>query len=110
MEFRLQLPQNEIELFAESRFSEGVDTIFVGHFHQEFLYRNPESKALFVVPDWFSTQKVTVYHSDSKEITLIHWKELKSAGVELRCAVRSKSSKNKKKLPGDDGTEGKNYT
>jgi UDP-2,3-diacylglucosamine pyrophosphatase LpxH len=77
-EFRMYLPRKEIEYFAESRFSEGVDTIFAGHFHQEYLYRNRESKELYVLPDWFSTQKITFYRRSQKSITFIHWKELGS--------------------------------
>jgi UDP-2,3-diacylglucosamine pyrophosphatase LpxH len=77
--FRLHLPQKEIEVFAESRFAEGFDTIFVGHFHQEYLYSNPDSKKLYVLPDWFSTQKVTVFDRESKKVTSIHWKEIDKA-------------------------------
>jgi UDP-2,3-diacylglucosamine pyrophosphatase LpxH len=75
----LHLPQKEIEVFAESRFAEGFDTIFVGHFHQEYLYSNPDSKKLYVLPDWFSTQKVTVFDRESKKVTSIHWKEIDKA-------------------------------
>ena len=74
--FRLQLPETEIEDFAQARFAEGAKIIFVGHFHRQYLYRNRDLKELHVLPDWFSTQKVTVYHRDLKEIRFIHWKEL----------------------------------
>jgi UDP-2,3-diacylglucosamine pyrophosphatase LpxH len=77
--FRLQLPQQEVEIFAESRFAEGFDTIFVGHFHQEYHYSNPESKKLHVLPDWFSTQKVTVFDRGSKKVNCIHWNEIDKA-------------------------------
>ncbi len=76
LEFRMHLPKEEIEFFAESRFSEGVDTIFAGHFHQEYLYHNRKSKKMYVLPDWFSTQKVTYYGRNQKRITIIHWEEM----------------------------------
>ncbi len=74
--FRLQLPKAEVEDFAQARFAEGVNVIFMGHFHQQYLYRNRDAKELHVLPDWFSTQKVTIYHRNSKEIKSIHWEEV----------------------------------
>ena len=76
LEFRLGLPKEEIEFFAEARFAEGADTIFVGHFHQEYTYRNRESRELHILPDWHRTQKVTVYRRNPKKITFLHWREL----------------------------------
>ena len=78
------IPEEEIECFAESRFSEGVDTIFVGHFHREYRFSNYQSKELFVLPDWLSTQKITLYQQRPKKITTIHWKELNTAAVRVR--------------------------
>ena len=76
VEFRIDLPRGEIELFAKRRFAEGIDTIFVGHFHQEYLFRDRESKELHILPDWFSTQKVTLYHRKFREVASVHWKNL----------------------------------
>ena len=76
--FRMHLPREEVKLFAETRFAEGIDTIFVGHFHQEYLYCNADSKKLYVLPDWFDTQKVTVFNRDTKKIAFIDWKEINS--------------------------------
>ena len=76
LEFRLGLPKEEIEFFAEARFAEGADTIFVGHFHQEYTYRNRESRELHILLDWHRTQKVTVYRRNPKKITFLHWREL----------------------------------
>ncbi len=72
----MHLPREEVKLFAESRFAEGIDTILVGHFHQEYLYCNADSKKLYVLPDWFSTQKVTVFDQKSKKATYLHWKQI----------------------------------
>ena len=74
--FRMHLPEAEIEDFAQARFAEGVNVIFMGHFHQPYFYRNHDAKELHVLPDWLSTQKVTIYHRNSKEIKTIHWKEV----------------------------------
>jgi UDP-2,3-diacylglucosamine hydrolase len=75
-EFKINFPQQEIEDFAESRFAEGADPIFMGHFHREFIYRNPDSKSLYILPDWFSTQKVTVFDQISKKATFLHWNQI----------------------------------
>ena len=77
MDFRLQLPRKEINLFADARFAEGIDTIFVGHFHQEYTYRNPDSKSLYVLPDWFSTEKVTVFDRKLQRADGVHWKQIR---------------------------------
>jgi UDP-2,3-diacylglucosamine pyrophosphatase LpxH len=74
--FRLHLPRDEIKTFADSRFAEGVESIFVGHFHREYAYRNPDSKALYIMPDWFSTQKVTLFDQESQKATYLHWEQI----------------------------------
>ena len=74
--FRLELPKSEIEDFAQARFAEGVNTIFMGHFHVQYHYRNRNAKELHVLPDWFSTQKVTIYDQNSREIKCVHWEEV----------------------------------
>ena len=76
-EFKINFPREEIEVFAESRFAEGADPIFMGHFHREYIYRNPDSKSLYLLPDWFSTQKVTVFDKKSKKATYLHWREIR---------------------------------
>jgi UDP-2,3-diacylglucosamine pyrophosphatase LpxH len=55
--FQLKLPLGEIEVFADAKFAEGVETIFMGHFHQEQIYSNRDSKKLYILPDWFTSQK-----------------------------------------------------
>jgi UDP-2,3-diacylglucosamine pyrophosphatase LpxH len=76
IDFRLSLPHTEIETFAQSRFLQGADIIFVGHFHQEYTYRHHESKELYVLPDWYSTQKVSLFQHDPRVVTTVHWEEL----------------------------------
>ena len=70
------LVKAEIEDFARARFAEGVNVIFIGHFHMQYHYRNRDAKVLRLLPDWFSTQKVTIYDRDTKEIKSIHWEEV----------------------------------
>ena len=74
--FRKQIPRDEIKFFADRRFAEGINTIFVGHFHQEYCYQNPDSKKLYTLPDWLSTRKITLYHKNFRKISIQHWKEL----------------------------------
>ena len=76
MEFRKFLPREEIESYANARFAEGIDTIFVGHFHREYTYQNADSKSLYVLPDWFSTEKVTVYDQKLQTATSLHWRKI----------------------------------
>ena len=74
--FRFHLPEAQIKDFAQARFADGANIIFVGHFHRQYLYRNRDSRELHLLPDWFSTQKITVHRSDLNETRFIHWEEL----------------------------------
>ena len=74
--FQINVPWREIKIFAESIFANGVEIIFVGHFHQEHIYNNRDSKKLYILPDWFSSQKVTVFNQITKEAAFLHWKEI----------------------------------
>ena len=74
--FRTQLPEAEIKNFGKARFAEGVKTIFMGHFHRQYLYHNHDSKALYLLPDWFSTQKVTIYNRATGQVRFLRWEEL----------------------------------
>jgi len=73
---RLQIPWDEIKFFADNRFAEGVDTIFMGHFHQEYCYANHESKKLYLLPDWLGTQKVALVEKNPLKISTRPWREL----------------------------------
>jgi len=75
-QYRLQLPWDEIILFADNRFAEGVETIVMGHFHQEYCYRNQDSKKIYLLPDWLGTQKVALFQKDPADISIRHWQAL----------------------------------
>ena len=75
-EFRRRLPRKQIEQFAEARFAEGADTIFMGHFHRPHRYRRPDGKALYVLPAWFMAQNVTVYERQTRRVQFIDWRRL----------------------------------
>jgi UDP-2,3-diacylglucosamine pyrophosphatase LpxH len=76
LKFRTRLPKQEIEFFAESRFAENAEIIFVGHFHQEYIYHNHDGNKLYLLPDWLSTQKVALYRRSQKQVRFIHWREI----------------------------------
>ena len=75
-QLRLQLPWDDIKFFADNRFAEGIDTIFMGHFHQEYCYAKQESKKLYVLPDWLGTQKVALFQKNPITVSTRHWSEL----------------------------------
>ncbi len=75
--FRVHMPHAEIQSFAEARFAEGIEIIFMGHFHREQLYRNGDGKKLYLLPDWFSTQKITVYDRITKQVRHMQWEALR---------------------------------
>jgi len=75
-QYRLQIPWVEIKSFADNRFAEGVNTIFMGHFHQENCYSNQESKKIHLLPDWLGAQKVTLFQKNPLKISTGPWREL----------------------------------
>ena len=73
---RLQIPWDEIKSFADNRFAEGIDTIFMGHFHREYCYGNHESKKMYLLPDWLGKQKVALFQKNPQKISIRPWREL----------------------------------
>ena len=76
LEFRKRLPKEAIADFAEARFKDGIHTIFVGHFHQNYQYRESESNALYIVPGWLGAEQVMLYEKESGRVNSCHWREL----------------------------------
>ena len=74
--FDNQIPWKAIKCFADSKFAAGVTTIFMGHFHREYCYQNGAAQDLYILPDWLSTQKLTLYAKNSKKVFIQHWQEL----------------------------------
>ena len=75
-QYRLQIPWDEIKSFADIRFAEGIDTLFVGHFHREFCYGRHESKKMYLLPDWLDTQKIALFQNNPQKISIRPWREL----------------------------------
>lgn len=75
-QYRLQIPWDELKFFADNRFAEGVDTIFMGHFHQEYCYDNQGSKKMYLLPAWLGTQKVALFEKNPQRVATMPWKEL----------------------------------
>lgn len=76
MDFRIGLPKPELAEFAERMFSEGVNHILVGHFHQEYRYTGAGGRFLQVLPDWFGSRKVSLFDPASGALEFLHWQEL----------------------------------
>lgn len=75
-EARMQIPWDEINFFADNRFVEGVDTIFMGHFHREYCYSSRRSKKMYLLPDWLATQKLALFQKNPLDISIRPWREL----------------------------------
>ena len=76
LEFRKHLPEDMIAEYAEGEFKDGVNKIFVAHFHQDYIYRNPEAKALYVLPGWYQTKQITLYDMESEHVNSLHWRDM----------------------------------
>ena len=69
------LPETEIIDFGKSMFKKGIETVFTGHFHQEYIVCS-NSQKLYVLPDWFLTENIAVYDKISKKLHFCHWSEI----------------------------------
>jgi len=76
LQYRKYLPREAIAEFADAKFKEGIHTIFVGHFHQDYQYQNHESNTLYIVPAWLKAEQITLYEKESGRIRSYHWREL----------------------------------
>ena len=76
LDFRKSIPTKAIADFAETQFKAGFQTIFAGHFHRAYWYRNADSKALYIVPGWFKAEQITLYEKESGRISSCDWREL----------------------------------
>ena len=76
LEYRKRLPKEAIAEFADSKFKDGIHTIFVGHFHNPYQYQNQKSNTLYVVPAWLQAENITLYEYTSGRIYSCHWREL----------------------------------
>jgi UDP-2,3-diacylglucosamine hydrolase len=71
-----RIPYEEIRRFATENFLNGVSTIVAGHFHCDYRYRYSKSQTLYTVPDWHTSQKVTVLDPATGEVESIVWTDL----------------------------------
>lgn len=74
--FRNQLPHDEIHEFAAASFLNGISTIFVGHFHCDYRYDHSDSQTLYAVPDWHTSQTVTVFDPGMHRVESLLWTDL----------------------------------
>jgi UDP-2,3-diacylglucosamine pyrophosphatase LpxH len=74
--FRKTLPLDQLESFAEDRFTEGAARVFLGHFHRPFEYRGRQGGVLHTLPDWFSKGWVSVLKADRKTLQQGPWQDI----------------------------------
>jgi len=73
---QISLPRKAIDAYAEAMFSTGVRRIFVGHFHNEYRYRGRARQSLHVLPDWYATEKISLYRPGADWLDTFHWRAL----------------------------------
>ena len=76
LEFRHRLPVKELGRFARSRFESGDRIIFVGHFHQAYRIRGPDSGCLYTLPSWFGIGMITRFDVRTGQVTHDKWPKL----------------------------------
>jgi len=75
--FRLGLPRQALEQFAEQSFSQGHRTIVVGHFHEHFHFEQ-SGASLQVLPAWYSDGEIARLDRTSGQITTGPWETMLS--------------------------------
>lgn len=76
LQFRKFLPEADIKRFADEQYSEGVHTIFSGHFHKPFQYRGESGGTLYIVPAWGEKGDIAVYDPASRHVDIGPWQDL----------------------------------
>ncbi len=61
------LPDNDINEFAEKKFKDGNKIILMGHFHQSKTYKY-DDKRVFLLPDWYTTKKISYLDIENRSI------------------------------------------
>lgn len=74
--FRKTLPLDDLRAFGEARFAEGVDRVFMGHFHHRFHYQGTRGGELHALPDWFSQGWISVLKADRSGLRQGPWADI----------------------------------
>jgi len=74
--FRLGLPKKALAGYAEQRFSEGIETILVGHFHEHHTYYSGEGRQLAVLPAWHEGGQIGFFDRASQTLETGSWQAL----------------------------------
>jgi len=85
-EFRKTLPREEIALFGEKGFREGVRRIFAGHFHQQYRYCNDQGRCLYTLPGWCTEGQITRYEPATGSVRHLDWRLLPEAATSRETA------------------------
>jgi len=72
-------PTDAILAYAETRFREGIQRIFMGHFHTAMTLPVGAGRTLHVLPGWLGTEQITRYDPQSETVTPGHWRTLLGA-------------------------------
>jgi len=75
-DFRKALPLDDLRAFGEARFAEGVDRVFLGHFHHRFDYQGARGGELHTLPDWFSEGWISVLTADRNGLRQGPWRDI----------------------------------
>lgn len=75
LEHKLHFPQSHIQTYAQTRFAEGVQHIFVGHFHRFWEFHGSGRKALHVLPAWQMTGEVGLFDGQTQALTVLPWQQ-----------------------------------
>jgi UDP-2,3-diacylglucosamine pyrophosphatase LpxH len=76
--YRQGLPEARIRQYAEGEFGDGLQAIFVGHFHSARKFELNPSRVLFLVPAWLESGRVTRVDSGTGplKVDFPDWKTL----------------------------------
>lgn len=84
LQFRKHLPRTEIERFAERVFADGVQTVWVGHFHRHFQYKGKHGGSLRILPAWMDRGQIARIDPETGDIAIDTWNRLVPVRGEIR--------------------------
>jgi UDP-2,3-diacylglucosamine pyrophosphatase LpxH len=71
-----ELPAESIGRFAAARRAAGSHTLLVGHFHREGSLPAGPGGTLYLLPDWRSSRRVSLYDPAGRTVASRHWREI----------------------------------
>jgi UDP-2,3-diacylglucosamine pyrophosphatase LpxH len=70
------IPEARLQAFAGECFDHGARRVFVGHYHDSFLYETEEGRGLYVIPAWCEGEQIGLFDEVADKACFGTWNDL----------------------------------